>query len=62
MSRPSPFGLHLVISERHIVNDAAGDAQLSDLALQQHGCAAGIERDTYSLQIMVAKRVMSNGK
>jgi len=30
-----------------------GDTVLAEQALCQHGCAPGIERDTYSLQIMV---------
>jgi len=33
----------------------AGDAELADPALSAHGCAPGIERDTYSLQIMVLR-------
>jgi hypothetical protein len=32
-----------------------GDAQLAEQALRQHGCAPAIERDTYSLQIMVLR-------
>jgi hypothetical protein len=31
----------------------AGDAQLAESALREHGCEPGSERDTYSLQIIV---------
>jgi hypothetical protein len=33
-----------------------GDVQLAEPMLSAHGCAPGIERDTYSLQIMVLRR------
>jgi hypothetical protein len=35
--------------------DGACDAELSARLLHEHGCAGAIERDTYSLQIMVSK-------
>jgi hypothetical protein len=35
--------------------NSVGDAQLAEQALAEHGCAPGIERDTYSLQIMVLR-------
>lgn len=31
------------------------DAELADRALSGHGCASGVERDSYSLQIMVLR-------
>ena len=35
--------------------DSACDAQLSEQALHQHGCAGAVERDTYSLQLVCPK-------
>ena len=35
--------------------NGVGDAELAEPVLCQHGCAPGIERDTYSLQIMVPR-------
>ena len=35
--------------------DSACDAQLSEQALHQHGCAGAVERDTYSLQLVRPK-------
>jgi hypothetical protein len=40
--------------------DGACDAPLTPDLLQQHGCANLIERDTYSLQLLVPKGVASN--
>jgi hypothetical protein len=35
--------------------NGVGDVELAEPALREHGCAPGIERDTYSLQIMVLR-------
>lgn len=35
--------------------NGVGDAELAEPALRQHGCGDGVERDTYSLQIMVLR-------
>jgi hypothetical protein len=35
--------------------EAAGNSELGDARLREHGAADSAERDTYSLQIMVAK-------
>jgi hypothetical protein len=39
--------------------ESVGDGALADARLRDHGCAAGIERDTYTLQIMVYPRLSS---
>ena len=35
--------------------DSACDAQLAEESLHQHGCAGTVERDTYSLQLVLPK-------
>lgn len=57
--RPTTIPNWIVMVEGFTLSavEAAGDAYLSDATLAAQGCADGAERDLYSLQILVPKKI-----